>query len=197
MDFGLTEEQQMMQDMAKNFAVNEIVPTLEDDEKNHRFRPEIAAKMGALSFFGCALPEDYRGNGLRLLSSEERPAGKESKEEKNRSFALRMARKREAFEPSWSLAWISADRTWRVRASIRQFDTEIPKNWHAMSSRPWASSKIITSGVGMSAGSRGCVWGGVWAEVGGEGGGGGRGGGGGGGGGGAGGGGGGGVGAGR
>ena len=34
MDFGLTEEQQMMQDMAKNFAANEILPTLEDDEKN-------------------------------------------------------------------------------------------------------------------------------------------------------------------
>ena len=69
MDFGLTEEQQMMQDMAKNFAANEILPTLEDDEKNHRFRPEIAAKMGALSFFGCALPEDYGGNGFGFLES--------------------------------------------------------------------------------------------------------------------------------
>ena len=69
MDFGLTEEQQMMQDMAKNFAANEILPTLEDDEKNHRFRSEIAAKMGALSFFGCALPEDYGGNGFGFLES--------------------------------------------------------------------------------------------------------------------------------
>ena len=69
MDFGLTEEQQVMQDMAKNFAANEILPTLEDDEKNHRFRPEIAAKMGALSFFGCALPEDYGGNGFGFLES--------------------------------------------------------------------------------------------------------------------------------
>ena len=69
MDFGLTEEHQMMQDMAKNFAANEILPTLEDDEKNHRFRPEIAAKMGALSFFGCALPEDYGGNGFGFLES--------------------------------------------------------------------------------------------------------------------------------
>jgi glutaryl-CoA dehydrogenase (non-decarboxylating) len=69
MHFGLTEEQQMMQDMAKNFAVNEILPTLEDDEKNHRFRPEIAAKMGELSFFGCALPEEYGGNGFGFLES--------------------------------------------------------------------------------------------------------------------------------
>ena len=69
MDFGLTEEQQMMQDMAKNFAANEILPTLEDDEKNHRVRPESAAKMGALSFFGCALPEDYGGNGFGFLES--------------------------------------------------------------------------------------------------------------------------------
>ena len=69
MHFGLTEAQQMMQDMAKNFAANEILPSLEDDEKNHRFRPEIAAKMGALSFFGCALPEEYDGNGFGFLES--------------------------------------------------------------------------------------------------------------------------------
>ena len=69
MHFGLTEEQQMMQDMAKNFAENEILPTLEDDEKNHRFRTEIAKKMGELSFFGCALPEEYGGNGFGFLES--------------------------------------------------------------------------------------------------------------------------------
>jgi glutaryl-CoA dehydrogenase (non-decarboxylating) len=69
MHFGFTEEQQMMQDMAKNFAANEILPTLEDDEKEHRFRMEILEKMGALSFFGCALPEEVGGNGFGFLES--------------------------------------------------------------------------------------------------------------------------------
>lgn len=33
MDFGLTEEQQMVQDMARNFAEKEIAPYVEEDEK--------------------------------------------------------------------------------------------------------------------------------------------------------------------
>ena len=69
MQFGLTEEQRMMQDMAKNFAEKEILPTLEDDEANHRFRPEMLRKMGELSFFGCAVPEEYGGNGFGFLES--------------------------------------------------------------------------------------------------------------------------------
>ena len=69
MQFGLTEEQQMMQDMAKNFAETEILPTLEADEAAHRFRPELVRKMGELGFFGCSLPEQYGGNGFGFLES--------------------------------------------------------------------------------------------------------------------------------
>ena len=69
MHFGLTEEQQMMQDMAKNFAANEILPSIEDDEREHKFRMEILEKMGDLSFFGCALPEEVGGNGFGFLES--------------------------------------------------------------------------------------------------------------------------------
>ncbi len=69
MHFGLTEEQRMMQEMAKTFAEKEILPTLEEDEANHRFRPELVKKMGELSFFGCALPEDHGGNGFGFLES--------------------------------------------------------------------------------------------------------------------------------
>jgi glutaryl-CoA dehydrogenase (non-decarboxylating) len=69
MQFGLTEEQRMMQDMAKNFAEKEILPTREDDEANHRFRPDLLKKMGELSFFGCAVDEEYGGNGFGFLES--------------------------------------------------------------------------------------------------------------------------------
>lgn len=69
MHFGLTEEQQMLQDMARKFAENEIAPTLEEDEAAHRFRPEIVKKMGELGFFGCAIPEEYGGNGMGFLES--------------------------------------------------------------------------------------------------------------------------------
>ena len=69
MQFGLTEEQRMMQDTAKNFAEKEIRPTLEDDEKNHRFRPDVLRKMGENGFFGCAVDEEYGGNGFGILES--------------------------------------------------------------------------------------------------------------------------------
>jgi glutaryl-CoA dehydrogenase (non-decarboxylating) len=69
MHFGLTEEQRMMQQMAKDFAHKEILPTLKQDEANHRFRPELVRKMAELSFFGCALPEEYGGNGFGFLES--------------------------------------------------------------------------------------------------------------------------------
>lgn len=69
MQFGLTDEQRMMQDMAKDFATKEILPTLREDELNQRYRPEILAKMADLGFFGCALPEEYGGNGFGFLES--------------------------------------------------------------------------------------------------------------------------------
>jgi glutaryl-CoA dehydrogenase (non-decarboxylating) len=69
MQFRLTDEQRMMQEMAKEFAEKEILPTLKDDEANHRFRPELVKKMAELGFFGCALPEEYGGNGTGFLES--------------------------------------------------------------------------------------------------------------------------------
>jgi len=64
MDFGLTEEQQMVQDMARNFAEKEIAPFVEEDEKNHYYRREILTKMGDLGLLGWSLPEEYGGNGM-------------------------------------------------------------------------------------------------------------------------------------
>tara|TARA_B100000315_G_scaffold253429_1_gene292199 strand:+ start:2025 stop:3185 length:1161 start_codon:yes stop_codon:yes gene_type:complete len=69
MQFALTEEQQMMQDMAKNFAETEILPTLEEDEAAHKFRPELVRKMGELGFFGCSIPEEYGGSGFGFLEA--------------------------------------------------------------------------------------------------------------------------------
>ena len=69
MYFGLTDEQRLMQEMARDFAQKEIVPTLKEDEANHRFRPELVQKMAELGFFGCCLPEEYGGNGCGYLES--------------------------------------------------------------------------------------------------------------------------------
>ncbi len=69
MQFDFTEEQQMIRETARRFAAEEIAPTLEKEEKNHEFCADRVAKMGALGFFGCALPEELGGNGMGFLES--------------------------------------------------------------------------------------------------------------------------------
>jgi len=64
MEFSLTEDQRMMQDTAKRFAEEVIRPTIEEDEKNHRFNLEILQQMAEMGFFGCVIPEEYGGLGL-------------------------------------------------------------------------------------------------------------------------------------
>ncbi len=64
MDFSLTEEQLMLQDMARKFAKNEIAPHVDEDEENHYYRREILTKMGELGLLGFSIPEEYGGNGM-------------------------------------------------------------------------------------------------------------------------------------
>ena len=69
MIFGLTEEQQLVQETAKRFAEEDIAPTLEEEEKNHEFRIDRVERMAKLGFFSCVLPEELGGNGLGFLES--------------------------------------------------------------------------------------------------------------------------------
>jgi len=69
MNFELTEEQRLTQDMARRFAAEQIAPTLEEEERRHEFRAERVAKMGELGFFSCAVPEDLGGSGMGFIES--------------------------------------------------------------------------------------------------------------------------------
>ncbi|MEN6326770.1 MAG: acyl-CoA dehydrogenase family protein [Syntrophomonas sp.] len=69
MDFGLTSEQKMVQDMARDFAEKEIAPFVDQDEENHYYRREILAKMGELGLLGWSIPEEYGGNGMGWMEA--------------------------------------------------------------------------------------------------------------------------------
>ncbi|MGI5912172.1 MAG: acyl-CoA dehydrogenase family protein, partial [Syntrophomonadaceae bacterium] len=69
MDFGLTEEQKMVQDMARSFAEKEIAPYVDQDEENHYYRREILTKMGELGLLGWSIPEEYGGNGMGWMEA--------------------------------------------------------------------------------------------------------------------------------
>ena len=68
MDFEFSEEVKAIQDVARRFVQNEILPRVAEDEKNHTFQKDILNKMGELGFFGCPIPEEYGGSNLGFLA---------------------------------------------------------------------------------------------------------------------------------
>jgi len=67
MHFELTEEQQMIQDMARKFAEKEIKPVAAELDRTHRHPAEIIAKMGELGLMGITIPEQYGGAGMDYI----------------------------------------------------------------------------------------------------------------------------------
>lgn len=87
MDFRFSDELESMRKMAYDFAVKNIKPTMEDDEKEHKYRPEILKKMGDQGMFACIAPEQYGGLGL----------------EEGNTAATLMATEVARISPSWGL----------------------------------------------------------------------------------------------
>ena len=70
MDFELTEEQEIMKESARRFARERIAPLVDEDEKAHRFRPEIVREMGEMGFLGCIIQEQYGGTEVGWLAEQ-------------------------------------------------------------------------------------------------------------------------------
>src|SRR5512138_4009164 len=64
MDFKISDELESMRKMAYDFAVKNVKPTMEEDEKEHKYRPELMKKMGDQGMFACIAPEKFGGLGL-------------------------------------------------------------------------------------------------------------------------------------
>jgi len=70
MDFKLSEEMQMLRDMARDFAAEKVAPYADEWDENHYFPYEEAMKpMGQLGFFGTVIPEEYGGNEMGWLAA--------------------------------------------------------------------------------------------------------------------------------
>lgn len=68
MDFTLTDEQQMIQAAARDFARDEIMPVAADFDRSGEFPLETIRKMGELGLMGIEVPEAYGGAGLDAIS---------------------------------------------------------------------------------------------------------------------------------
>jgi len=68
MNFKLTEEQQMIQQMTRDFAEKELKPIAAELDKTHRHPAEVIKKMGELSLMGMTVPVEYGGGGVDYVS---------------------------------------------------------------------------------------------------------------------------------
>ncbi len=57
----LTDEQQMLRDMVRDFAQNEVKPIAPEIDESCRFPLENVEKMGELGLMGIVFPEEYGG----------------------------------------------------------------------------------------------------------------------------------------
>jgi glutaryl-CoA dehydrogenase (non-decarboxylating) len=70
MEFGLSEELQMLRDMARDFAAEKIAPHADEwDEAHYYPYEEVIRPMGELGFFGTVIPEQYGGNEMGWLAA--------------------------------------------------------------------------------------------------------------------------------
>ena len=68
MNFDLTEEQLMIQQAAKDFAVTELLPGVIERDEHAKFPTEQVKKMAELGFMGMMVDPKYGGSGLDSVS---------------------------------------------------------------------------------------------------------------------------------
>jgi len=70
MDFGLSEELEMLRTMVRDFAAEKIAPFADKWDEEHYFPyEEVVKPMGELGLFGTVIPEEYGGNNMGWLAA--------------------------------------------------------------------------------------------------------------------------------
>lgn len=68
MDFNLSEEHLAVQDAARDFAWNELLPGAIERDNAQKFDPDLLRKMGELGFMGMMVSPEYGGGGMDTLA---------------------------------------------------------------------------------------------------------------------------------
>jgi butyryl-CoA dehydrogenase len=67
-DFNLSEQEKMLQSLAKDFAEKEVQPQAAEIDRTGKFPAELVEKMGKHGFRGLPYPPAYGGGGAGYLS---------------------------------------------------------------------------------------------------------------------------------
>jgi short-chain 2-methylacyl-CoA dehydrogenase len=68
LDFDLTDEQQMLRKMVRNFAEKEIAPVAQEIDEKETFSYALTKRMGDLGLFGPFVSEEYGGSNVGYVS---------------------------------------------------------------------------------------------------------------------------------
>jgi butyryl-CoA dehydrogenase len=68
MNFELSKEQQMAQELFRSFSVNEVKPLAQEIDEQERFPVETVEKFKKYGFLGIPFPKQYGGQGADNLS---------------------------------------------------------------------------------------------------------------------------------
>src|SRR2546421_11983707 len=68
MDFGLSDEQRLIKDTAREFTDREIVERSRENARNHHFDLDIVKKIADQGYLGAIVPQQYGGAGLDYVS---------------------------------------------------------------------------------------------------------------------------------
>ena len=67
-DFGLTEEQRLLQQEVRRFAEERVRPGTAERDRNHEFPVDVVREMGEMGLLGMIVGEEYGGAGLDQLT---------------------------------------------------------------------------------------------------------------------------------
>lgn len=68
MDFKLSEEHHMVQRMIWDFAVKEVSPTIQEQDRQGGMAPHVLPRMAELGILGITIPVKYGGQGMDYIS---------------------------------------------------------------------------------------------------------------------------------
>ena len=68
MDFTLTSEHLMVQEMVRDFVQKEVQPTIKDWDRMQQMNPDTLPRMAVLGILGICLPVKYGGQGFDYIS---------------------------------------------------------------------------------------------------------------------------------
>jgi len=67
-NFGLTDEQELIRRTVRDFAVSRVAPVAEELDREARFPYELVAELAELGLMGLPIPEEYGGAGGDTVS---------------------------------------------------------------------------------------------------------------------------------